>query len=207
MFWLYHTLGIAGLSIFRRSHLEAESSWIKANLDVLQQVYEHVRLFAYGTNIEFALPCIATKGKRRNKNNNNEHEKNIIEVAPAGSQPDSTQNEKPEQDLSAPAVCPDNNLKKRPLEGLAGPVVKQRRVAYVSTDRCLTDAQLFAAMGIVDKAAEVIRAGKSSFTVFSDDPLGFEARPIHIRLGPRAFTSIACNVSTDSLYMLTEVRR
>ena len=67
--------------------------------------------------------------------------------------------------------------------------------------------QCFAAMGIVDQAGEALRAGKSSFRVFSDDPFALEARPICIRLGPRAFTSIAYNVSTDSLYMLIEMRR
>ena len=97
-------------------------------MDVFQQAYDHVRLFVYGMNIEFAMPCIVTKCKNCN---NNEHEKKIIKGAPAGSQLDSTQIEKPEQDLSAPAVCPANDLKKRPLErqALAGPVVKQRKVA------------------------------------------------------------------------------
>jgi hypothetical protein len=107
--------------------IQARSSWIKANLDVFQQDYEHARLFAYGTNIEFALPCIVTKYKNCN---NNEQEKNIIEDAPAGSQLHSTQNEKPER---APAVCPDKKVKKRPCAN--GPVtVNRRKVAFVSTE-------------------------------------------------------------------------
>ena len=40
-------------------------------------------------------------------------------------------------------------------------------------------------MGIVDKVDEALRAGKASFTVYSDDPDVLEAHPIATELGPQ----------------------